>query len=87
MDLWTNFYHFCLVLNKLFNILHAFSICVLCLSKLVNYFKTKILFFSLELRKKGLKNRKGIAYRRQIEGYDQNIILRRTNVEKEHFPA
>ena len=41
MDLWTNFYHFCVVLNKLFNILHAFSICVLCLSKFINYFKTK----------------------------------------------
>ena len=61
MDWWTNFYHFGLVLNKLFNIVHAFSICVLCLSKLINYYKLKILFFlsgTQEIRsKKGFKKR------------------------------
>ena len=57
MDWWTNFYHFGLVLNKLFNIVHAFSICVLCCSKLINYYKLKILFFLSKTQEKGLKNK------------------------------
>ena len=71
MDLWTNFYHFCVVLNKLFNIIHAFSLCVLCCSKLINFIQAKILLFLFKIRKKRSKNKQGIAYRRQI---DQNII-------------
>ena len=54
MDLWTNFYHFCVVLHKLLNILHAFSICVLCLSKTILKRKT-LVFFSLNQGKKGNK--------------------------------
>ena len=43
MDLLTltNFSHFCVVLHNLLNILHAFSICVLCLSKIINFLKEK----------------------------------------------
>ena len=62
MDLltFTNFYHFCVVLHKLLNILHAFSICILCLSKIINYFKTKnTSFFSLTQEKRA-KNTKDL---------------------------
>ena len=52
---FTNFYHFCVVLHKLLNILHAFSICILCLSKIINYFKTKNTSFSL-IQQKVFKN-------------------------------
>ena len=56
MDLWTNFFDFCIVLNKLFNILHAFSLCILCLFKLINFVQTKNTLFSLlNSGKKGLK--------------------------------
>ena len=42
------------MLNKLFNIVHAFSICVLCLFKLINFIQSKNTLFSL----KGLKRAK-----------------------------
>ena len=49
MDIITfsNFYCLCVEINKLFNIIHAFSICILCLSKLIKYLEPKTLVFSL----------------------------------------
>ena len=58
---FSSFYCLCVEINKLFNIIHAFSICIHCVAKLIKYLKSKkLVFFFLFRKKKGIKNTKDV---------------------------
>lgn len=77
---FSSFYCLCVEINKLFNIIHAFSICIHCVAKLIKYLKSKTLvFFFLFRRKKGIKNTKDVYRLIKI------LLYRLKTLEKTQF--